>query len=111
MRWNKVLNTIQIPAIGNIKTVDMAGKQICIINDEGKIVATQSICPHAGGHLSGGWCKNGHLVCPVHRWEYDLKTGRGAEGQGDYIDIYPTEIREDGLYIGFTESWWSKLWG
>jgi hypothetical protein len=20
-------------------------------------------------------------------------------------------LREDGLYIGFEESWWSKLWG
>ena len=110
MKWHKALNITQIPIEGDIKTVQVGGKQLCIINIEANIVATQSYCPHAGGRFSGGWCKNGHLVCPIHRYEYNLKTGRGVEGQGDYIHIYPTELREDGLYIGFEESWWTKLW-
>jgi len=110
MRWIKALNKNQIPANGDIKTTDVGGKQLCIIDYDGKVVAVQSHCPHAGGHFSGGWCKNGQLICPIHRYAYDLKTGRGAEGQGDYINIYATEIREDGLYIGFEENWWTKLW-
>jgi 3-phenylpropionate/trans-cinnamate dioxygenase ferredoxin subunit len=69
----------------------------------------QNTCPHAGGILSGGWCKNGHIVCPIHRYEYSLQTGRGAIGQGDYIDIYPVEERVDGVYIGLKESFWKKL--
>ncbi|WP_316799357.1 Rieske (2Fe-2S) protein [Pedobacter frigidisoli] len=111
MKWFKALNKIQIPGSGTIKTVNVNGKQLCIINDEENLTATQSHCPHAGGHFSGGWCKNGHLICPIHRFEYSLSTGRGAGGQGDYINIYPTDFREDGLYVGFEESWWSKLWG
>lgn len=111
MKWFKALNKVQLPGLDSIKAVNVNGKQLCIINSNDRIVATQSSCPHAGGHFSGGWCKNGHLVCPIHRYEYDLETGRGAEGQGDYIDIYPTEVREDGLYIGFEESWWSRIWG
>lgn len=111
MKWFKALNAIQIPVNGNIKTIEVNGKQLCIINNENEIIATQSFCPHAGGHFSGGWCKNGQIICPIHQYGYDLKTGRGAEGQGDCIDIYPTEVREDGLYIGFEKSWWSKLWG
>ncbi len=111
MKWHKALTTTQIPTDGSIKTIQIAGKQLCIINNDKKIIATQSSCPHAGGHFSGGWCKSGHLVCPIHRYEYDLNTGRGAEGQGDYIEIYATELRDDGLYIGFEESWWSKIWG
>jgi len=110
MEWFKVLNKVHIPHSGSIKTVKVEGKQLCIVNDADKIYAVQSYCPHAGGHFDGGWCKNGSLVCPVHRYEYNLETGRGAEGQGDYIDIYPTEIREDGLYIGFKKSWWGKIW-
>lgn len=110
MRWIKVLNKAQLPITDSIKTVKIDSKQICIINDGDQIYATQAFCPHAGGHFDGGWCKKGNLVCPIHRYEYDLKTGRGAEGQGDYIDVYPTEIKDDGLYIGFKESWWTKLW-
>lgn len=111
MKWFKALNKNQIPINGDIKTIEVGGKQLCIINNDNKIVATQSFCPHAGGHFSVGWCKNGHLICPIHRYEYNLETGRGIDGQGDYINIYATEIRDDGLYIGFEESWWTKLWG
>jgi nitrite reductase/ring-hydroxylating ferredoxin subunit len=111
MQWFKALNIFEIPKGDAIKTVQVNGKQICIISKDDKIYATQATCPHAGGHLAEGWCKNGNLVCPIHRYEYNLETGRGAEGQGDYINIYPTEINDDGLYIGFEESWWSKLWG
>lgn len=111
MNWLKAMNKNQIPLNGTIKTISINGKQICIINCEDKLLSSQSTCPHAGGHFSGGWCKNGKLICPVHRYEYDLETGRGAAGQGDYINIYPTELRDDGLYVGFEESWWSKFWG
>lgn len=111
MKWFRAFNKVQVPGAGVIKTADVNGKQICIINNEGNFIATQSQCPHAGGHFSGGWCRSGHLVCPIHRYEYNLTTGRGAEGQGDYIDIYPTDLREDGLYVGFEESWWARLWG
>ena len=67
--------------------------------------ATQSRCPHAGADLSQGFCKDKKLICSFHRYEYDLTTGRGAPGQGDYINVYPLEQREDGLYIGFKERW------
>jgi 3-phenylpropionate/trans-cinnamate dioxygenase ferredoxin subunit len=79
------------------------GKKFCAVKHGNEVVVTQPYCPHAGAGLSGGWCKDGKLVCPFHRYEYDLKTGRGAPGQGDYIDIYPTEAREDGIYLGLRE--------
>ena len=111
MQWIKVLNSFDIPKQDAIKTVSANGKQLCVINTDDKIYVTQSICPHAGGHLSGGWCEKGHLICPIHRYQYSLENGRGAEGQGDYIDIYPTDVRQDGLYVGFEKSWLSKLFG
>ena len=110
MQWFKALNKGQIPSEDSIRSISLGSKQVCIIYHAGKIFATQSYCPHAGGHFSGAWCKNGHLVCPIHRYEYNLETGRGLAGQGDYIHIYPTEIRADGLYVGFEESWWTKIW-
>ncbi len=69
-----------------------------------KYYAVQRSCPHAGADLSGGWCKEGKLICPYHRYSYNLETGKGSEGQGDYIDTFPVEVREDGIYIGLPES-------
>lgn len=108
IRWHKIDKPI--PDEEFVMQISLAGKKICLIRHQEKIFAVQNNCPHAGGILSGGWCKNGFLVCPIHRWEYSLKTGRGAEGQGDYIDTYPVETRVDGIYIGIKESFWKKLW-
>ncbi len=107
MNWVKV--DLQFLDNDFIKQVKVNGKKLCLIKNDQKIYVVQHACPHAGGILSGGWCKEGNIVCPIHRYEYDLTTGRGAKGQGDYIDIYPTEMREDGLYVGFKEGFWSRF--
>ncbi len=107
MNWLKV--EVSIPDHDFIEQIKLNGKKLCLIKNQQQIYVVQNTCPHAGGILSGGWCKQGKIVCPIHRYEYDLLTGRGAEGQGDYINIYPTELREDGLYVGFKESLWQRF--
>jgi nitrite reductase/ring-hydroxylating ferredoxin subunit len=107
MTWHKI--EIEIPAPDFVKQIQINGKKLCIVKDQHKLTVLQSKCPHAGGLLSDGWCENGQLVCPVHRWTYSLSTGRGAEGQGDYVHIYPLEERLDGIYVGFKENWIKKL--
>jgi 3-phenylpropionate/trans-cinnamate dioxygenase ferredoxin subunit len=44
------------------------------------------------------------LVCPVHRYRYNVKTGQGK--QGDYVQSYATETREDGVYVAIEKKWW-----
>lgn len=107
MKWLKL--DMEIPEEDFVTLIKLEGKKICLVKHENNLYAMQNTCPHAGGILSGGWCKDGHLICPIHRYEYNLKTGRGAAGQGDYIDIYPVEKRSDGVYIGVKESFWKKL--
>ena len=89
----------------------LEGKKLCLVKEQGMLYVIENTCPHAGGILSGGWCKNGHIICPIHRWEYSLKNGRGASGQGDYINTYPVDQREDGIYIGLKKSFWKRLLG
>ena len=109
MVWVKVLSKQETEREDFVEMAKANGKKICIIKHKGKFAAVQNNCPHAGGILSGGWCKEGNIICPIHRYEYSLITGRGAEGQGDYIDIYATELREDGLYVGLIQSWIKKI--
>jgi len=109
MKWIKL--DIQLPDGDFIGMVNVEGYKRCLVKHQDEIFLIQYTCPHAGGILSGGWCKDGHIVCPIHRWSYDLKTGRGAEGQGDYINRYPIEQREDGIYTGVKESLWKRFFG
>jgi nitrite reductase/ring-hydroxylating ferredoxin subunit len=109
MIWVKVLSKQELNSEDFVKMIVVNSKKICLIKTANSFYAIQNSCPHAGGILSGGWCKEGNIVCPIHRYEYNLTTGRGAEGQGDFIDVYPTELREDGLYVGFKRSWVKRL--
>lgn len=102
--WIKVAENIPIKE-AFIRKVKVAYRQICLVGFEGEIYAVSAKCPHAGGELAGGWCKNGQIICPLHRYEYDLKTGKGAKGQGDYIDTFPVEVRADGVYVQIKKRW------
>jgi nitrite reductase/ring-hydroxylating ferredoxin subunit len=107
MKWYK------IPGVRNsgqpfIKRVKAGSKTICLVGVDNQVFALSARCPHAGGDLTAGWCKNGKLICPVHRYSYSLQTGRGSEGQNDYVETYPVEIRDDGIYVGIS-SFWEKF--
>lgn len=99
MNWFK-LDGIDNTGEPFLKNARAHGKSICVISYKDEIFAVSSVCPHAGADLSGGWCKDGQLICPFHRYSYDIKTGKGAAGQNDFIDTYPVQIREDGVYVG-----------
>nr|WP_294948646.1 Rieske 2Fe-2S domain-containing protein [uncultured Mucilaginibacter sp.] len=91
-----------------IKKVKIAGTNLCLLGYEGKLFALGAICPHAREDLSRGWCNNGKLVCPVHRFSYDLETGKGSPGQNDYVESYPVKIKGEVVYVGI-ESFFDKL--
>jgi nitrite reductase/ring-hydroxylating ferredoxin subunit len=107
MRWYKIpeLKYTQQPFIKKVKT---GGKSICVVGVDGDIFAVSARCPHASGDLSLGWCKNQKLICPLHRYSYDLLTGKGSTGQNDFIYTFPVKIQDDGIYIGIA-SFWEKL--
>jgi nitrite reductase/ring-hydroxylating ferredoxin subunit len=107
MKWYKIPD---VKPVGRpfIKRAKAGGKTICLVGYDNEIFALSAKCPHAGGDLTQGWCKEGKLICPVHRYSFDLKTGKGSEGQNDFIESYPVEIKDDAIYVGIT-SFWEKL--
>jgi len=56
--------------------VTVSGKQILISRIGTKIYAIDAICSHYFGYLPKGQLKNSRVVCPVHKAEYDLDTGK-----------------------------------
>lgn len=104
MKWIKVLD--DFPPQKEILRIKIQNKFICLIKHQEKIYAVSSKCPHASADISQGWCDKGFIVCPVHRYRYNLENGRGANDQGDYLKIYPIEIRDNGIFIGINKAWW-----
>jgi phenylpropionate dioxygenase-like ring-hydroxylating dioxygenase large terminal subunit len=50
----------------------LLGENIVLFLDgEGKPAALRDRCCHRTARLSKGWCRDGHIVCGYHGWEYD----------------------------------------
>ena len=58
------------------KPFTLLGENIVLFADEaGKPAALADRCCHRTAKLSKGWCRDGHIVCGYHGWEYD-RTGK-----------------------------------
>lgn len=97
MAWYKVAEAQDGPT--RLQAVRAGGKKICLIYVNKHYYATQLSCPHAGADLSAGWCAQGKLICPYHRYTYDLQTGRGGPGQGDFVKTYKVELKKGDVYV------------
>lgn len=110
-RWHKIADHISEINFGpnNITETEAGGKAMCIARHNEKVFAFARKCPHAGGWMSEGFIDAlGNVVCPLHRYKFDLKNGRNVTGEGYYLKNWPVEVREDGVYVGIEES---KLFG
>lgn len=84
----------------NIAIAEVNGKKICVGQHRDNFFAFAYKCPHAGGILAQGFIDAfGHIVCPLHRYRFDLKNGRNTSGEGYYLTHWPVEWREEGLYV------------
>lgn len=99
----KIANSVAEIAFGvnNLIQLSAGGKKICIAKQGDTLFACTAQCPHASGVLADGFIDSlGNIVCPLHRYKYDLSNGRNISGEGYFLKTYPVEIREDGIYVG-----------
>jgi nitrite reductase/ring-hydroxylating ferredoxin subunit len=91
-------------AENGICVVEAGSKKICVAKSGEQLFGCSYSCPHAGGILADGYLDAvGNIICPVHRYKFNLSNGRNASGEGYYLKTYPIERRPDGIYIGIEE--------
>ncbi len=105
--WYKIADQIEELefAANNIALTEANGKKICIGKFKETIFAFAYKCPHAGGIMADGYIDAlGNVVCPIHRYKYDMQNGRNTSGEGYYLKNWPVEVRENGIFVGIEES-------
>lgn len=84
---------------GRGKVVEINGKEIAILNDNGKFFAIDNTCAHMQGPLGEGSCENEKVTCPWHGWTYDLKTGKNTFSQDIKLDVYKVKISGEEILV------------
>jgi 3-phenylpropionate/trans-cinnamate dioxygenase ferredoxin subunit len=59
----------------SVKLVEVDGRSILLVHNEGRIFAVENLCSHAQEPLACGRVKRGWIACPAHGARFDLETG------------------------------------
>jgi nitrite reductase (NADH) small subunit len=91
----RIAHISEIPE-GEGRTIEVAGLQLAVFHTRDGVFATQPDCPHKQGPLADGLTGTGTVMCPLHDWTFDLRTGAGL-GSQCRIATYPVTLGEDGI--------------
>lgn len=91
----------------SMKSFTVSGKEILLVNLNGKIYAMDNRCPHKGGDLSKGTIKDGVVVCPLHGSRFEPSTGRAVSGpkigpirlKVSDLNSYPVVVDGDSVKV------------
>lgn len=104
MEWIKIFSSEQEAFDRLIKNkpqlVIINTMRICLVRVEGKFYAVQDSCTHSGESLSRGQLNYlGEIICPLHSYCYDLRSGRESQSRSHDLKTYATRSDETGFYI------------
>lgn len=81
-----------------MRRVEIGDRAFVLYNHAGTIYATSDVCPHKGAPLSSGDFEDGVVICPLHAWEFDVRTGR-CLSMDDWPGVPTCEVRIDGEIV------------
>jgi nitrite reductase (NADH) small subunit len=95
--WVRVTACENIP-VREGRMIVVRGRQIAVFNLGDHFLAVDNRCPHQGGPLSEGIVSGTTVVCPLHAWKIDLKSGTLANSAGSAACIATFRTRvSDGI--------------
>lgn len=74
-------------------------RNIALYRVDGRYYATDGICPHAAGPLAAGDLERHEIVCPLHGWSFDIRTGRCTNVEGMDIEAFDVQVVDGELYL------------
>ncbi len=111
-RWVKIFSSEEEMqnSIVYLKTnsISAFGKKICLVHGTDGFYAVRDKCPHNGYALSAGYCiDDNSIVCPIHRYRFDLKTGKALSGMATKVETFVIKVFSDGVFLGEEQfNWW-----
>ena len=96
--FQKVAQTSQIEPNKSI-CVDIEGQSIAIFNIDGNFYAIKNECPHAGGPLGEGDLQGEIITCPLHAWQFNVKTGVSEMNPSVKVDCISLKVEGEDILI------------
>lgn len=73
-------------------------RRIALFRVNHQVFALNNVCPHEGGPLADGFVEGETVMCPLHGWTFDLRSGRALTGSKG-VECYPVRIEEGRVLV------------
>ena len=75
------------------------GTKLCIGRAGDTYFAVDDTCPHAAGSLSEGMIDDDQLICPLHAYGFEVKSGHCPDDPGCPIKAYEVRVENSELQV------------
>lgn len=90
------------PDHGQIVSLGATGECLLVLNG-GHCFAVGSLCPHQNASLDQATAESGQLICPRHRYRFDLKSGECLTTGGYGLPTFETSVEDGTIYVACWE--------
>jgi nitrite reductase (NADH) small subunit len=95
--WHSIEPVSRIPE-GRVLPFTVGGRLLAVGRTSQGLFAVDGVCPHAGGSLGEGEIDGECVICPIHGFAYDVRSGRGLDDDAR-VRVYETKLEGDVLLI------------
>lgn len=96
--WQTICALTEI-ADGRGRALSLKGTQIAVMRDGEEAFAVGGVCPHRGGQIADGTVVGGSAVCPLHLWDFDLRSGISPFNPADSLPTYRARVHEGMVQV------------
>jgi nitrite reductase/ring-hydroxylating ferredoxin subunit len=99
MSFMEIAQVDQIPP-GSMKSFNIKGTSVFIVNIGGSFYAMGNKCTHMGGDLSKGMLEGKIVTCPRHGSQFDVTSGKRMRGPAKKDEtVYKVKIEGNGVQV------------
>jgi methylamine---glutamate N-methyltransferase subunit C len=77
---------------GRGRPVTVKGTEVALMRDGEEVHGLGNRCPHRGGQIGDGTVVDGKAICPLHSWDFDLRTGISPFNPQDRLETYGVRV-------------------
>ncbi|WP_022723126.1 Rieske (2Fe-2S) protein [Rhodopseudomonas sp. B29] len=98
-QWLPVCSLPRLTEAG-IVAVRVAGVDLALISEGGRVMACERACPHEQADLACGRLLHGRIACPRHEASFSLDDGTISDGWPSRpLRFYPVRVERGEVFI------------
>ena len=84
---------------GTTARVTVDGMDVALFRRGGEGFAIGTECPHQGGSLCDGMVEGDIVICPLHGWEFDLRSGACMTMPGESVPRFTVTVEDGAVHL------------